>query len=115
MAENIPAGAPPAPQLRRQVADANGNFVPYVAPAETPKKPSNEPDLPEFKVGDAVRLFGRVTEVNSPQGGQTQVKVQLRHNGGALWMRVEHVEPDVPAAPVAAVPVVAPVVAATGK
>ncbi len=103
MATSLPADAPKAPQNRKQIADAAGNFtpVPDVPQYQHPTEPDTT--APEFKVGDAVTLLGRVIEVVSPQGGQVNVKVQLANNAGAVWLRSSHIlaaEPPVGIGPV---------------
>lgn len=85
MADNTPA----APQARKQIMDEHGNFVP-VPIEDQPRNPTDPASEPRgFKIGDAVTLAGRVLEVQSPQGGQTSVKVQT--TAGAEWFRGEHI------------------------
>lgn len=99
MANKIEPNAPLPPLVRKQVLTEDGTWKP--APimadlAEMAESVTRAPDglLPPRhhppKIGDLVSLKGRIIEIQSPQGGQTSIKVQMPQ--GVVWLRGEHVE-----------------------
>lgn len=89
MANSIPAGEPSAPQVRKQVMNESGVFVPVPDAPPVEREPAGPAPRP-FLVGDVVILTGRVLEVHGTQGGQVSVKVQLPN--GAAWLQGGHIE-----------------------
>ncbi len=93
MATSIPAGAegPPVPQFRKQIADEHGNFVPVPDEPQVRRAAPDGKKFPELKVGDFVKLTGRVLEIQHPQGGLMSVQVGLAE--GSPWMQGQHLTP----------------------